>query len=293
MINVYIKNNNSLAEIVHPKPLEFLNFPDGESFVKFNAETTHKQDVVIVWKYENDVELVQLGLLTDVIRNNDAKSINLYIPYVPHARQDRASTSNQPFSLKVLSRFLSTLDWDVMSDFYITCLDVHSSVFEETLSEYSMTVDNIGSFAYANRLKDNRYDGIICPDKGALNRCDQWSEKLNLPIYQCTKNRDPSTGALSNPTIPDADLNGKKLLLVDDIGTGFGTHVMLAHEFYKKFSNITMDLWVTHSSFTRGKDIVLTAFNKVYTTNSLQGAVKNQCENIIVYDCLDALAASW
>jgi ribose-phosphate pyrophosphokinase len=293
MINVYLKTNNNLAEIVHPKPLEFLNFPDGEGFVKFNAETTRKQDVVIVWKYENDAELMQLGLLTDIIINNDPKSINLYIPYVPHARQDRATTPNQPFSLRVFSNFLNSLDWDAMSYFDITCLDIHSSVFEEILSEYSMTVDNIGSYNYADRLENNKYDGIICPDKGALYRCQQWSMVLNLPVHECTKNRDPSTGQLSNPTIPDVDLNDKKLLLVDDIGTGFGTHVMLASEFHKKFSNITMDLWVTHSSFTRGKNDVLNVFNKVYTTNSLKGAVKNECDRIIVYDCLDALATTF
>jgi ribose-phosphate pyrophosphokinase len=238
---------------------------------------------------------MQLGLLTDVIINNDPKCINLYIPYVPHARQDRATTPNQPFSLRVFSKFLNSLDWGVIdiSDFFITCLDVHSSVFEETLLEYSTPVDNIGSYNYAHKLKDNKYDGIICPDKGALNRCEQWSQALNLPIYICTKNRDPATGQLSNPTIPDIDLNCKKLLLVDDIGTGFGTHVMLANEFHKKFSNITMDLWVTHSSFTRGKDVVLNSFNKVYTTDSLKGAVQNECDRIIVFNCLDALATTF
>ena len=293
MINVYLKNNNSLAEIVYPKPLEFLNFPDGESFVKFNTESTHKQDVVIVWKYENDVELMKIGLLTDVIRNNDAKSIDLYIPYVPHARQDRASTPNQPFSLRVFVKFLSSIDWNIGTDFHITCLDIHSNIFEELFNKYATPVDNIGSYIYAHHLKDNKYDGIICPDKGALNRCEQWGKALNIPIHICTKNRDPSTGQLSNPSIPDIDPNDKKLLLVDDIGTGFGTHVMLANEFHKKFSNITMDLWVTHSSFTRGKDIVLDAFNKVYTTDSLKGAVQNECDRIVVFNCLDALATAW
>jgi ribose-phosphate pyrophosphokinase len=293
MINVYIKNNNSLLERTYPKHLEFLNFPDGESFVKFDSEMTNQQDVVIVWKYENDAELMKIGLLTDVISNNSPKSVNLYIPYVPHARQDRASTPNQPFSLRVFTKFLTSIDWDMGIDFHIQCLDIHSEIFEELFNNYATPVENIGSYNYAYKLKDNKYDGIICPDKGAYNRCYQWSMVLNLPVYECTKNRDPSTGALSNPTIPDIDLNCKKLLLVDDIGTGFGTHVMLAHEFHKKFNNITMDLWVTHSSFTKGKDIVLTAFNKVYTTNSLQGAVKNKCDNIIVYDCLDALATTF
>ena len=68
---------------------------------------------------------------------------------------------------------------------------------------------------------------------------------------------------------------------------------MLANEFHKKFSNINMDLWVTHSSFTRGKDIVLDAFNKVYTTDSLKGAVQNKCDRIVVFNCLDALATTW
>lgn len=294
MINVYLKTNLGLLEKSYPKPLDFLNFPDGESFVKFDYDMSYNQDMIVVWKYENDAELMQVGLLLDVIKNNNPKSINLYIPYVPHARQDRASTPNQPFSLKVFSKFLSCLySNDGNTDFYLNCLDIHSDVFGKILEEYDVTINNIDSFVYSHKLRNNKYDGIICPDKGALNRCKQWSEELNLPIHECTKNRDPSTGQLSNPTIPDVDLNGKKLLLVDDIGTGFGTHVMLANEFHKKFSNINMDLWVTHSSFTRGKDIVLDAFNKVYTTDSLKGAVQNKCDRIVVFNCLDALATTW
>jgi ribose-phosphate pyrophosphokinase len=284
MIRLFIKNHDVYEQ---SDAVEFLNFPDNESFVKLNADVSNKE-VAVVWNYENDAELMRLGLLTDVIINNNSKSINLYIPYVPHARQDRASTLNQPFSLRVLIKFLSSIGWDMGTDLYITCLDIHSNIFEKLFNDYSTSVDNIGSYNYANNLKDNKYDGIICPDKGALDRCKQWGAELNLPIYECTKNRDPSTGQLSNPSIPDVDLNNKKLLLVDDIGTGFGTHVMLANEFHKKFNNLTMDLWVTHSSFTRGRDIVLNVFNKVYTTDSLAGAKKNECDRVIVFDCLEA-----
>jgi ribose-phosphate pyrophosphokinase len=282
MIRLFIQNHDIYEQ---SDAVEFLNFPDNESFVKLNADVSNKE-VAVVWNYENDAELMILGLLTDVIINNDPKSINLYVPYVPHARQDRASTTSQPFSLRVFSNFLKSMDdWD---NFSITCLDVHSIVFKEVMSDHSIFVDNIGSYNYSHKLKDNKYDGIICPDKGALDRCQQWGTMLNLPVYECTKNRDPSTGQLSNPSIPDVDLNNKKLLLVDDIGTGFGTHVMLANEFHKKYNNLTMDLWVTHSSFTRGRDIVLNVFNKVYTTDSLAGAKKNECDRVIVFDCLEA-----
>ena len=84
MITIYA--NNGLAV-----PYEILNFPDGETFVKLNV--SENDELSILWKYENDGELFTLGLLVDIIENNKAVLEKLIIPYFPHARQDRATTS--------------------------------------------------------------------------------------------------------------------------------------------------------------------------------------------------------
>jgi len=268
MIEVY-------SELTKEKlPVEFMNFPDNESFVKFDY---NGGPLNIVWKYENDSELISLALLYDVISQNRCSIVNLFIPYFPHARQDREEVKSQPFSLRVVSEFVNEF---LIGDLCV-CLDVHSDVLETTMV---MEFENIPSSNYSDSI-DTKYDYIICPDKGAMNRCESWGEKRNTPVLYCQKNRDPSTGKLSDPIIPDIDLSNKRVLLVDDIGTGFGTHVMLANVFHGKHQNLVMDLWVTHASFVRGKEMVLRVFNHVYTTDSLKGATQQNSDKITVFDC--------
>ena len=105
MIEVY-------SELTKEKlPVEFMNFPDNESFVKFNY---NGESLNIVWKYENDSELISLALLYDVIRQNyksNRGKIKLFIPYFPHARQDREEVKSQPFSLRVI--------WEILTDLLV------------------------------------------------------------------------------------------------------------------------------------------------------------------------------
>jgi len=93
---------------------------------------------------------------------------------------------------------------------------------------------------------------------------------LNLPILYCEKTRDPSTGKLSNPTVVNKS-NLKedwKYLLVDDIGTGFGTHIGLAKSI-KSLTNVSIEIVVSHAGFSNGIEPVLEVFDKIYTTDSL------------------------
>jgi len=285
MIEVY-------SELTKEKlPVEFMNFPDNESFVKFDYSG---ESLNIVWKYENDSELISLGLLYDIIRQNTGwpevrfdyvaavPNLNLFVPYFPHARQDREEVKSQPFSLRVISQILNSFFRTNYANEKVFCLDIHSNALKK-LIEY-VDFNNIPSSNYSDDI-ETEYDYIICPDKGAVDRCDSWGNKRSTPVLYCQKVRDPSTGKLSDPILPDIDLKDKRVLLVDDIGTGFGTHVMLAEQFHNRHSNLTMDLWVTHSSWTRGKDIVLKVFDHVYTTDSLKGATQQNSDKITVFDC--------
>ncbi len=277
-----------------------MNFPDGESFVKFDY---NNRPVNILWRYENDAEFMSLFQMFDVMGRVDPECRmpkNLLIPYFPHARQDRATTNNQPFSLQIAAAFISDLSAQTNTNVYT--LDIHSFAMRDMLiGEYSpaelMTWGNISSCHYAKHLESNGYDSIIAPDKGAVGRTSEWHDKLVNHgckyFIQCEKVRDPATGKLSEPKVSefclDKLLASKKALIVDDIGTGFGTHVQLGNVLKKLNPDMELDLFVTHSSFTRGKDIVLDVFNKVYTTDSLPKGLAQTDSRIIRFDCTEFL----
>jgi len=260
-----ILENNSLLEV--------MNFPDNESFVKFDYDG---KPLTIAWYYESDAEIMVLAQIYDIIKNKDDRHIpkKLFIPYLPHARQDRRTSSNQPFSLDILINFIKKITSNSNTEIYV--LDIHSNYILDTHG-VECNIKNITSSNYAALVcSKNEYDAIIIPDKGAYNRCYEWwvGAGKKPKLIQCYKNRDPNTGQLSNPIVePSGEQYLKQknnnCLIVDDIGTGFGTHIQLAKVIKEHNPDTNLDIWVTHASFTRGIDTVLEYFNHVYTTNSL------------------------
>ena len=283
-------------------PIEFMNFPDGESFVKFDY---NNRPINILWQYENDAEFMTLAQMYRVMLRVDRDSRmpkNLFIPYLPHARQDREAASNQPFSLAIAMIFLHNIIEHTNTKVFL--LDVHSLEFaklEKDLKDLGKSIldtQSIDSSVYAPYLQNEGYDAIICPDKGARRRASLWYDAFlqygkRVDFIECTKVRDPNTGNLSEPKLEETHekrlIKANKALLVDDIGTGFGTHIQLGKVLKKINPNLELDLFVTHSSFTRGKESVLEIFNKVYTTNSLPQGLKQQDDRIIRFDCTEFL----
>ena len=269
MITIFDDNRNFY-------PYELMNFPEGESFVKLNINS--KNPVNILWKYENDQELFVLGLIIDVICHNGGVLKNLYIPYFPHARQDRNTSKNQPFSLRVFVGCLKEILGPYLEKIKIHSLDIHSGVLSSLINNnpYLVWLSNpelfksLDSCELIQHFNFSHINCIICPDKGAKDRSTQWADKLNLPILYCEKTRDPSTGRLSDPVIVNMENLRSEwaYLLVDDIGTGFGTHIQLAN-FIKSKINVPIEIFVSHAGFSNGIEPVLNVFDRIYTTNSL------------------------
>lgn len=291
-----------ISLIGNDSPIEFMNFPDGESFVKFDY---NNKPINILWRYENDAEFMTLAQMYWIMSGVDRDARmpkNLLIPYLPHARQDREAASNQPFSLAITMLFLHTnIEY---SNTKVFLLDAHSLEFaklEEDLRNLGKSIidtQSIDSSVYAPYLQNEGYDAIICPDKGARRRASLWYDAAlghgkRVDFIECTKVRDPNTGNLSEPKLSevyeDRLRKANKALLIDDIGTGFGTHIQLGKVLKKINPNLELDLFVTHSSFTRGKEPVLEIFNKVYTTDSLPQGLKQQDDRIIRFDCTEFL----
>ena len=287
-----------ISIVGNSSPIEFMNFPDGESFIKFDYDG---KSMSILWRYENDSELMSIAQIYEIINRkitDDKKAklhpplIYLYIPYFPHARQDRPTTDNQPFSLKAFCALLhNIIDF---SNTVIYTLDIHSEAISNLpINKYCIDVK---SNVYS-RLIAKSYDAIVSPDAGATFKVHRWYHDYrtenpthDVKFIQCAKNRDPSTGQLTDPSFCTADdhrsiIRSGRALIVDDIGTGFGTHIQLGKFIKKTNPDIKLDLFVSHSSFTRGKEPVLEVFDTVYTTDSLIKGLAQVDDRIVRFKC--------
>lgn len=258
---------------------ETMKFSAGEQFVKLKNPKSVKK---IVWNYEGDEELMTLGLIYDIIKCSKSY-IDLDMPYIPHARQDRATHSTQPYSLKVFMKmFKEALDGIYT---HLTVVDPHSEVSVKLLHSHVNGIVIIKEqFNFAQFFVDRGYDYVIAPDKGAANKTLEWAKVLGVPMFICNKNRDPSTGRILSMTTPEVDLKGKKVLVVDDICDGGGTFdlVGLALE---RLGCLDMDLFVTHGIFSKGLSPLI-RFGSVFTTDSLPHYKKFEGqEKLKVFSC--------
>lgn len=88
-------------------------FPDGTLlFNKNNIDLLNEDTANILWKFENNEELVTIIFLTRYLHSNGISHIRLNMPYIPNARQDRVKSKNDVFTLKYFADVINWLEFD-------------------------------------------------------------------------------------------------------------------------------------------------------------------------------------
>lgn len=273
--------------------VEVFSFPSGcEPHLKISdvANLAKMEDILITAKIKSSDDVFRLLFAIDIIRHNDlAERIALFIPYLPFARQDRYTTPNDPFSLKVFAELINQQNLD-----FIILFDAHSSVSTELLKK-SYDIKNT-KFAWDSFTKFCEETGsaasdicIVSPDKGAAQKIDSVVEFINSKselskagVSYCTKVRNPNTGALSDPQCDIEDYQGKNILIIDDICDGGYTFIQLAKELKKR--NVgKIALAVSHGIFSKGFEPFRGIIDRIYTTDSLWSDTGNSDPILSVY----------
>jgi ribose-phosphate pyrophosphokinase len=115
-----------------------------------------------------------------------------------------------------------------------------------------------------SELESRKYAAVVSPDAGAEKRASAFASRLHIPLIHAWKSRSVADGKISgfgHEPIPF----GGKLLIVDDICDGGGTFVGLMDTLSCPLS----DLFVTHGLFSKGPQIVTSAFGNVFCTDSI------------------------
>jgi ribose-phosphate pyrophosphokinase len=214
-------------------------------------------------------------LLPSVINALDDMSFyqELYVPYLPYGRADRRFSSTGNDGLRY---FLNEAHCNGFTK--VTTVDPHNEKAfteychrNEIVPEYVTQLQALKTTVQQSRIDMKRYDAIVAPDKGAVNKAQEIADYYGLPLIVCTKQRDPSTGKLSNPVV-NGDVSGLKLLIVDDIFDAGGTFIQLATELQKQ-APAQIDLYVTHLIAAKGLDILHGKIDNVFCYHTVAGYV--------------------
>lgn len=250
---------------------ELLQFSGGEWHIKLEQNMNYSAlEVVITTRIRNGDDIMKLAITVDALRLSGVTKIDLVMPYIPYARQDRQCYIGESFSLKVFANLINNLKFNK-----VLVLDSHSDVATALLDNCK----NISNTEYVKQtvLNIGKELLIVSPDSGAnkkINKLvselvkDSSCSKLIIDTIKCDKVRDVSTGELTSfEILSKASLLGKPCLIIDDIADGGGTFIGIAQKLKEQGAS-NVYLFITHGIFSKGYSTLQTNISKCFCTNS-------------------------
>ena len=247
---------------------ESFTFSGGEPHIKILSDLNAIEEVTVTTRIQSFNDFGLLLIAIDALRRMSIKTIHLFLPYMPAARQDRVMITGESLSVKVYADLINGLNLDS-----VTIFDPHSEVAPALLNNCTV----ISNHKFIEKvIADINTDVIlISPDGGALKKIYKVSEFLGgLPVIECSKKRNVKNGQLEGFKVYEDDLKGKDCLIVDDICDGGGTFIGLAEELKKKNAG-NLYLAVSHGIFNKGVEVLNQYFTKIYTTDSFKSIVED------------------
>lgn len=236
------------------------SFPSGcEEHIKVMGPVNGNH-VRINARIQTNAELMRLFLATDAVRRMGAKSVSLFIPYLPYARQDRVCNPGEALSASVMAKMINSQGYTS-----VISLDPHSDVMPALLNNYT-TMRFVGHVMDA---KADHPNAVFCaPDLGAMKRVDLMSSAVGNANGICFTTKRREDGRVIPGAIMGADILNKEIIIVGDICDGGRTFIELSKKLRVAGAK-KVYLAVTHGLFTHGLDALFNeGIDAIYTTNS-------------------------
>lgn len=246
------------------------NFPAGEVGVDINAGTPNfpydgpPTPIRVNAHIASSDDLMALMLTVDALRREYiGVPLELYLPYVPYARQDRVVNAGESLSVAVLAKMINSCGF-----ISVTILDPHSSVTPALIDNVRVVTQNV----IFGRIRSKPWDQwfIVAPDEGAMKKAYEFAQTRGAKgVITASKTRDLHTGKITGMRLLNGfeSVEGENLFVLDDICDGGRTFIELAG-LLDKFEPAKLELAVTHGIFSKGFGVVGDHYSKVYTTDS-------------------------
>ncbi len=250
---------------VNGTEITFGTFPNGETLIDGDAiQSILKPINTVIWKYENDGDLIKLMFIKRYIDQHQAAS-SLIVAYMPYSRMDRIEGASA-FTLKYTAGLINSLNF-----IKVIVIEPHSDVTMALLDRSEAlypTLSLLAQVADAASL-DWSKDVLFFPDAGAQKRYS----KLKGDYKQVVgfKQRDFATGRIQRlelvGQVPDAPF---KALIVDDL-CSYGGTFLLSAERLREAGASHVYLLVAHceKSIYKGKLLESGLVDGIYTTDTI------------------------
>ncbi len=245
---------------LNDKQVDLNKFPDGTFLIK---EEVPAEPVTITWLFEKNEEMLALLFLTKHLQTKGVEKIELKMPYIPNARQDRVKAAEDVFTLKYFAELINSLKFQK-----VTVLDPHSYVSEALFEHIEIQTPKKYVEKVLDRIATDKLM-LFFPDEGAMKR---YSNMFALPYAFGMKKRDWATGQIKGLDVTGQTecIPGSTVLIVDDICSKGGTFYYSAKAL-KELGAKEVYLYISHceNSIFEGELLKSDLVDKVFTTNSI------------------------
>ena len=171
----------------------------------------------------------------------------------------------------------------------VTIWDAHSEVSPALLNRV-VNVPQIKLLERCDELSQRLSTGeltLISPDAGASKKTIKIAETFNgePEVIQAQKMRNLKTGEIIKTEIL-GDVEGKKVLIADDICDGGRTFIELAKVLRSKGA-VEVSLFITHGIFSKGLEVFEGLIDAIYTTDSFRAAEEFSTNNKIKFQIIE------
>jgi ribose-phosphate pyrophosphokinase len=210
-------------------------------------------------------DIMGLLLLTDAVRRQFGRfPIELELPYIPYARQDRVCAPGEALSMRVFADMINAQGYDL-----VRVWDPHSDVAVALINNCEV----IKGYQFARGILKHYKDPIdnlvlVSPDAGANKKIIEAAHYMRIGhVIRADKTRNPLNGEITGTVVFSEHVGDKDFIIFDDICDGGRTFVELA-KVLRPLTNGKIFLYVTHGIFSYGFDELRKYIDQIYTANS-------------------------
>lgn len=251
-------------------PYNLSKFSGGELNIRIgdNIGYVYRGGISFIGSIRSSNDIMELLLLKDAIsRLHSWDRFALALPYVPYARQDRVCNIGESLSIKVLADLINYMNFGMVLTY-----DNHSDVSTALLNNCECV--HVSTILQDYLLEEDYYpfdsivDFLISPDAGANKKVSKVSDALSIPMIRADKTRNVETGYIDDVIVYSDELEGKSVMIVDDICDGGRTFIGLAQKLREKGA-LKVILYVTHGIFSQGTGVLFdNGIDHIITTDS-------------------------
>lgn len=198
---------------------DYQQFPDGETYIRIHDDIVGK-DVTIIQSTPNDSDYIALLQLIDAC--DTARSVNVVIPYMGYARQDKRFKCGEPISARALARCIH-------ADRVLT-INIHD---ESILASFDAKTQNLDATPLlGSYIKSLELDSpvFIAPDASAFplarhaarSQGHGGSDDENTCEYDYLE-KTRHSGDTVTIAPKKLDVAGRNIVIIDDIISTGGT----------------------------------------------------------------------